>query len=246
MKKLNRIGEKHITNDGYEVEITEYINAHNCSIQFESGLILNGIIYAHLNNGRIKNPLHPLAYDVGYFGVGEYSSKINGKLTDAYITWRGMLERCYSEKYQEQYPTYKNCILDERWYNFQIFAKWFEENYIESFDLDKDILIKGNKIYSPENCCFVHKDINKLFTKCNNLRGKYPIGVTKKGNKFQATLSINNKTTYLGCFDTIEEAFQTYKIAKEENIKKIANKYKHQITKACYQALINYKVNIND
>lgn len=246
MKKLNRIGEKHIINDGYEVEITEYVNAHNCTIQFKSGIVLNGIIYAHLNNGRVKNPFHPLVYGVGCFGVGDYTSKVNGKLTEAYIAWEGMLERCYSEKYQEKYPTYKNCTLDEKWYNFQIFNKWFENNYIEGFHLDKDILIKGNKTYSPETCCFVHQEINKLFTKCNKSRGEYPIGVTKKGNKFQTTLSINGKTTYLGCFNTIEESFQIYKIAKEENIKKLANKYKHQITENCYQALINYKVNIND
>ena len=157
-----------------------------------------------------------------------------------------MLERCYSEKYQEKYPTYKNCTLDEKWYNFQIFAKWFENNYILGHQLDKDILIKGNKIYSPETCCFVPQEINKLFTKSEKARGSLPIGVRKCNKRYKAIVKLNGKQRHLGTFDTPEEAFNAYKIAKELHIKEVADRWKGQISDRTYYAMYNYQVEITD
>jgi len=69
--------------------------------------------------------------------------------------WENMKQRCYSEIYQKQYPTYKGCYVCDEWLNdYETFKKWFYEHYKESFVLDKDILFEGNKIYSPETCCF--------------------------------------------------------------------------------------------
>jgi hypothetical protein len=107
-------------------------------------------------------------------------------------------------------------------------------------------LVKGNKVYSPKNCCFVPAEINMLFVKCGNKRGLYPIGVSKVGNKFKAKLKINHNSFNLGHFNTPHEAFQAYKIAKENHIKVVAEKYKEYITEPTYQALINYQVEIND
>ena len=132
------------------------------------------------------------------------------------------------------------------WHNFQVFAKWFDENYKEGFVLDKDILLKGNKIYSPDTCVFVPREINGIFTLRQNKRGDYPIGVLKNGNKFQANIVRYNKREYLGTFNTPEEAFQVYKVAKEDYIRHVANKWKNQITEECYQALLNYKIEITD
>ena len=78
-----------------------------------------------------------------------------------------MLERCYSQKTQEKHTTYKECSVSEEWYNFQNFAEWMDKNYnyetMQKWHLDKDILFKGNKIYSPERCAFVPQEINVLF-----------------------------------------------------------------------------------
>lgn len=118
---------------------------------------------------------------------------------------------------------------------------------MDGWQLDKDVLIKGNKAYSPDACCFVSSEINNLFIKSDSKRGEYPIGVTKvKGGKYRAQIVKNNKVVYLGTFKTIEEAFQVYKTAKEQYIKEIADKYKNLIDKKVYQALINYKVEITD
>ena len=119
-------------------------------------------------------------------------------------------------------------------------------------ELDKDILNKNNKIYSPDNCIFVPHKINSLFVKSNIARGNLPIGVTyyKKYDCFNAQLSLeeNGKRTVLnlGYFSTPVEAFQEYKIYKEKYIKMVADEYKEQIPYKLYKAMYEYKVEITD
>jgi hypothetical protein len=127
-------------------------------------------------------------HGVGYLGKGEYKSFENGKNTRQYMIWYSMINRCYNEKYHKKLPTYKDCTVSEEWHNFQNFASWYDQNYYEvngeKMALDKDILIKGNKVYSSETCIFVPQFINSLFTKCNAIRGEFPIGVSwHKHNK---------------------------------------------------------------
>ncbi len=196
------------------------------------------------NQHFMKNLHNKTVCNVGCIGVGNYKPTFNGKRTKANEVWKDMLQRCY--KYIEINPTYKDCSVVEEWHNFQNFAAWFEENYVEGFELDKDILVKRNKIYSPETCCFVPKKINYLFIKCNKTRGLYPIGVSLVHNRFQTTIRKNGKTINLGRFNTIEEAFKAYKIAKEQYIKEVAEKWKSQITEKVYQAMYNYQVEIID
>jgi len=190
----------------------------------------------------------PTTYSVGFIGEGKYTSKVNGVITKVYDTWIGMLRRCYSKKLHIKYPTYKDCIVAECWHNFQVFGEWFENNYVEGYQLDKDILFKGNKIYSPNTCCFVPKEINSLFLTCKSARGEYPVGVSKDKNKFKSSVSLKNKQVTLGRFDTPEEAFKAYKKAKEYQIKEVATEYYStgRITLEVYNAIMNYKIEITD
>jgi len=243
MKKLNKVGEKHLTNEGYTVEIIEYFGWRNCTIKFNDGVIIKNREYQDILKGRVRNFNHKSVYNIGFTGIGEYSNKKYNKI---YIIWSGMLERCYSEKKQQLHPSYIGVTVCEEWHNFQNFAKWYEENYIEGFQLDKDILVKGNKIYSPETCCFVPQEINSLFTFNNINRGEYLIGVNKQINKYKAQININSKQTHLGMFNTPEEAFQAYKTAKEDYIKEVADRWKDKITEQTYQAMYNYQVEITD
>ena len=112
--------------------------------------------------------------------------------------------------------------------------------------MDKDILIKGNKIYSPETCCFIPQEINTIFGNREKSRGKYPIGVRLSGKKYHARLFKNKKYYHLGTFDTPEEAFQAYKVAKEVYIKEVADKWRKKIIDKVYQAMINFQINITD
>ena len=247
-KPVNYTGEKHITNEGFEVEIIKHINSHNCTVKFSNGLVLENRTYNEIKDGRLKNLNHPSVYGVGYIGKGEYKSEVRKKAVKEYYIWSGMLERCYNKKFQEKQPTYKGCSVAEEWLDFQNFAKWFDENYIEGFHLDKDILIKGNKIYSPETCCFVPREINTLFTFNNINRGELPLGVgyTKNKKKYVSQLSKGVLSKHLGTFSTPEEAFQAYKIAKESYIKEVADKWKDLISEQVYEAMYNYKVEITD
>ena len=167
-----------------------------------------------------------------------------------------MLKRCYSSKFQEKNPSYKGCYVCDNWLYYSNFKKWYDENYYEIdgkiLQLDKDILVKGNKVYSPDTCVFVPKFINSLFTKCQNSRGELPIGVHyhKRDKKYVAQLSVckNGKSTLksLGYYNTPNEAFEAYKQAKESYIKDVADEYKDRIPVELYKAMYEYEVNIND
>lgn len=240
-KLIDRTGEKYTTTEGYEVEIVEYFTHRNCTIQFEDGTRLYNRERKDVQKGNVKNPFHKSIHGVGYLGVGPYGSK-----TKTYQTWKGMMNRCYDAKELLKCPTYIGCSVTEHWHNFQNFAPWFEENYSKEYTLDKDILLKGNKIYGSETCCFVPQEINKLFTKRQNKRGCLPIGVTALKNRYVAQIQASNKQIHIGCFSTPEEAFQAYKVAKEAHIKEMAEIWKDRIFPKVYEALYNYKVEITD
>ncbi|MBL4951074.1 hypothetical protein JK635_02315 [Neobacillus sp. YIM B02564] len=164
-----------------------------------------------------------------------------------------MLERCYSNYSSKRYPTYEKCSVTDEWLNYQNFAAWYDENYYEvdgeKMELDKDILIKGNKVYSPDACVFVPKRINLLFVKKNASRGDLPIGVVwyKRDKNYQADGKDEyGNTVHLGRYDTVEKAFEAYKIFKENTIKKVADIYKNKIPNNLYEAMIAYKVDIKD
>ena len=134
-------------------------------------------------------------------------------------------------------------------FNIDSFANWFYDEtngYKEGYQLDKDILKKGNKIYSPETCCFVPQEINTLLVKNDSKRGNLLIGVRKNGNGFQARLNINGDTKIIGTYSTQEQAFLVYKEEKESYIKYLADKIKDNISPKVYNALINYIVEITD
>ena len=245
---VNRVGEKYMTYEGYEAEILESISSKNNTIRIndEYGAILYNRAFKEIKNGQIKNPYHRSVYGVGFSGQGKYKISLNRVVTKCGNRWSKILERCYDEKALIKHPTYRICSVDEHWHNFQNFAPWFEENYnpetMQGWQLDKDILTKGNKIYSPETCCFVPAEINTLFSLNNINRGDLPIGVQKEGNKYRAAMSDN----YIGSFDTIEEAFQAYKREKEKLIKDLADKWRSLIGERVYWALYNYQVEITD
>ena len=250
-KKIDRTGEVGYNNDGEKMMIVKYSNANDIDVKFEDGTIIKHNAYNNFKKGNIKNPYFPSFYGVGFIGNGKFKPfDENGKPTKCYIAWKNMMKRCYCLKCHKNRPRYSHCTVDEEWWNFQVFAEWYYSHYYEieneQMALDKDILNKGNKVYSANTCVFVPSSINNLFVKSNNKRGEYPIGVTKNGSKFQARLNKGNEQIYLGIYTTPEEAFQVYKKAKESYIKEVAEKYKQKIPHEAYEALMNYEVEIDD
>lgn len=252
MKNGNRIGEIYPSKEGYQMEIIEDYGYNKITVQLNDGTILKNRGYDKVVKGTIKNPFHKSIHGEGYLGIGRHKTKVGGKMTKMYYVYCDMFKRCYSENSRKKNKTYIDCKVGDNFRCYQDFGDWFEENYkpeyMKGWALDKDILFKGNKIYSPETCCFVPREINNLFIKCKNIRGDYPIGVfySKSNGKFEANCMINGNQMPLGTFDTPEEAFQAYKVAKELNIKRVANKYRGQITEQCYWALMNYEVEETD
>ena len=165
-----------------------------------------------------------------------------------YICWHAMVSRCNSSKVHQKQPTYKDCEVCEEWRKLSSFKEWFDKHYVEGWALDKDILVKGNKVYSPETCCFVPQEINTLFTKKQGVRGEYPIGVSfcKNNQKFRAQIHKGGKMWGLGYYKTPEEAFHAYKVAKEAYIKEVADKWKSKLDPKVYEVIYNYEVEITD
>ena len=254
MGKIDRVGEERLNNFGSRMIITKYNNIRDIDVYFsEYDYTVNHVQYCNFKKGEIKCPYERRVFGVGYIGIGEYSSKENGKTTKCYKVWHHMLQRCYYPKYLEKHPSYNGCEVCEEWHNFQTFSQWYENNYYEipneSMCLDKDILFKGNKIYSPETCVFVPQNINILFTKRNKSRGNYPIGVTynkQKGKYISHCNFGNSKSKHLGSFYTTQEAFNAYKTAKEKYIKQVADEYKEYIPRKLYKTMYNYEVEIDD
>ena len=257
-KKIDRTGERNINNFGSEMIIVEYRTNNDIDVYFpEYNWTFKGAQYQSFKKGNISCPYEKRTFGIGYIGEGKYKVSENGKNTRVYKTWNHMLERCYSEKYHEKKPTYKDCEVCEEWHNFQNFAKWYNENYYgiegEKMQLDKDILVKHNKIYSSETCIFVPHAINLLFVKCNKSRGESVIGTSPyKNSKYRVYCRIINPKTgkskqkHLGCYDTQEKGFEVYKYYKEKNIKEVADYFKKEIPGKLYDALYRYEVEIDD
>jgi len=121
-----------------------------------------------------------------------------------YRTWSNMLERCYSDKYQERNPTYVGCSVSEEWLRFSSFKRWMEKQDWEGLQLDKDLLFEGNKVYSAETCVFVASSVNLFTVDSGAARGEWLIGVywNKRAGKFMSRCRnpFTKKTEYLGLF----------------------------------------------
>ena len=239
--------------DKYDYSKTEYITAHSkvciiCPIhgEFWQGanehIRLNGCPKCSYDamSLRMKNN------DLGYINTSPREDKKFVKI------WRRMFLRCYSPCYLKRNPTYIGCDVCEEWKDSAKFVEWCKSEksgYREGYALDKDILIKGNKIYSPQTCRFVPEFVNGLFSTHKRYRGECPIGVRKtKSGTYQSLLTEYGKCKCLGTYRTIEEAFSKYKIEKERYLKEIAECFfqKGEICFDIYNALVNYEVEITD
>ena len=268
MQKIDRTGEVGVSNEGCIMKIAEYDNANDVIVEFQDEHKYRvHTSYQAFKNGQCKNPFFPSLYGHGYLGIDKEGNTPNvnefkdGKWRNTweYHKWQNMLKRCFDSKFKEKHPTYKDITCCKRWLCFSYFLEDLEIlkqehnwNVDEKLQLDKDILYKGNKIYSLENCVLVPQWINSLFIKRDNDRGNCPIGVSyhKQRKKYRASCSVNGEYVNLGCYNTIEQAFNTYKIAKEQEIKRVADECvsKGFISKdsRLYKAMISYQIEITD
>ena len=261
MKYLNDVSYKDCVgkicrslNSG-EFKILKYNDTANVEIQFLKTGFEMVTQLGNIKNGKVKDPYLPSVYGIGVLGA-KYPSKINGVTTKEYGLWKRMLERCYSDVYKKKHPTYEGCEVSDKFKSYEYFYEWCNKQIGfdndgngNPFHLDKDLLVKGNKVYSEDSCVFIPHEINSLLVKSTASRGEYLIGVywskTHKAFKAQVCKS-KGKQEYLGFFKTEIEAFNAYKTAKESFVKEQAEKWKSQIDERAYKALMNYEVEITD
>ena len=261
MKYLNGVNYKDCVGRVYkslnsgDFKVLKYNGARDVEIQFVSTNFETSVELGNIRNGKVKDPYLPSVCGVGIVGT-EYPINEGGVLTKEYVLWTGMLERCYSDTYKKKRPTYEGCEVSENFKHYSYFYEWCHKQIGfgvdgngNPFQLDKDLLIKGNKVYSENVCVFIPSEINSLLVKRTASRGEHLIGVYwhKKGKAFRAQVNKNKgKPEHLGSFNTELEAFNAYKQAKESFVKEQANKWKDKIDTRAYEALMNYEVNIDD
>ena len=193
-------------------------------------------------------------------GIGingnKYPSFEGGKVSKEYNLWISMLHRC-TEKFWTKNPAYIGVTCSDNFRNYTFFYEWCQlqvgfkskDEKEKYWQLDKDLLLHDNNVYSEDTCIFIPQRINKLFTKNNATRGEWPIGVSwdKQTEMFKAYCNNHSRRLkYLGYFHSAQEAFQAYKTFKEALIKQVADEYKTQLDIRVYEALMNYEVSEND
>lgn len=251
-------GSIHKDRHGCLLEVIKYESSRKILVEFKDANRYQKWTDAKaIRLGSVKNPYHPHVCGVGYFGVGPFVCSVfdeNGKKSnsEAYEVWRGIMRRCYKEEHQNKRArTYKDCSVNPIWHNFQNFAYWFYNHPYrqEGWQLDKDIMVSGNKEYGPLRCTFVPSDVNVLTTTTKAKRGKYPIGVyfKKDVGKFRSQLA-----TYGGFQKLLieshdpNECFLAYKKAKEQYMKEVGEQWEGKLDPRVITSLKNWVVKETD
>lgn len=226
------VGTIHRTNEGYDVEIISNNGWKDILVRFECGYttIVNS---SNLKKGKVSNPYHKSVSGVGYFGEGTYSStRADGtrKKTKTYEKWVHMIRRCYDN--DEKYRLYSDCMVDSRWHNFQNFANdceklGYDKLFELGYEIDKDLLSNGNKIYSIDTVIPLPQCVNSFLA--NRLDGKNTSGATgvckndRYKKKWIARLYFDGKEIFNERFEDFNDAVIAYNNKRSE----IANVYKN-------------------
>lgn len=233
-------GDVFKTNDGLVVKVLRHVDSSSTIVEFDDGTkYITSVRAHHLRSGNVKNPYYPVICGVGFFGVGDYPAYKDGRSTTDYKRWTHMMKRCYDDDTKAAQPTYADCTVDPHWHNFQNFAKWFNSQYKEDgWQLDKDILVDGNKIYSESTCMIIPKEANTLFTLRERYRGDLPLGVIKNYNRYAVYINKYGKSVYMGSFENSKLAFEKFKLEKIAYAKEIASRYRDKLGERFYNGLI--------
>lgn len=189
-----------------------------------------------------------LVSGVGSIGVGRHKSGSNGKHTDAYEKWQTMLLRCYNQNQIKRRPSYAGCFVCDEWLNFQNFAEWLLNNpfYGRGYQIDKDLLLDGNKVYEPSKCCLIPREINSMLTDKKIKVSDMPIGVylDKRYGTYRSKIVMNGEPFYLGSFKNKDDAFDAYVEARENYVRSKALEWKGRVSDEVFNALMTWKVRV--
>lgn len=239
-------GTLHPTRKWGDLEILKYEGRREVKIRFVNSGVVRTTRAELIRKGVVEDVTVPSLFGVGFLGVGDYSPAEHKK---EHVHWKGLLERSYCEKLAIKRPSYLEVYADFTWHNFQNFAPWChtQKGFINrGWELDKDLLFKGNKIYSPDTCVFLPPEINVVIVR-GTRKGQLPIGVThsEHGSGYRAYCSNKGKTLSKRA-SSIEECFEWYKNTKEAVIKSLADEYSQLLDEVALEALYTYEVEWGD
>jgi len=223
MKLYNakHVGEVHTTKrslGGYKCTVIDgsYRKGY-CTIKIKHWT--SEVQYSHVKRGVVKYPYHPVIAGVGYVGVGDYPVKREGKHTKAYTAWRLMLLRCYDPVTIATCPTYADVEVCSEWRNYQNYAAWYTGNYVEGWQVDKDLLSGQRKVYSPKTCIFIPQALNTFLAnvKGNNKSGCPGVSFVQSKQKYAVHISDGSGTQLaLGLFTELSAAMHVYQRKRKE------------------------------
>lgn len=242
-----KVGDIFTNNEGCVCSIISYQNCKDITIRFHDSFSwVTSVRSSSLSLGSFKNVYFQSVYNTGYLGFGKHVVRRDGAVTREYRVWLLMMARCYSDRQKNlKYNPYKDCSVCEDWHNFQVFAEWYtsHEFYGLKYELDKDIKVKGNRVYSAETCCLVPAYINLLVHVKQEKSSKLPTGVVRRASgRYCAYLTKNKKQHSLGTFDTVREASSEYVRKKELHVKDEAHVWKDFISEGIFEALLKWTV----
>lgn len=222
--------------------VIEYKNFKNVKVKFDNTLNEIWCRGDHLKTGNVNDPKAATVFGKGV--VDGCTTSINGKLTTWYNSWAGMLERCYCPKLLLRHPTYRGCTVADEWLHLPTFKLWFDKNHREGFQLDKDLLVWGNKVYSAATCSYVPRSLNNLLKLQENSRVGI-LGVCKHTNASGYIAHVSRRDNKLSRYFTSEsEAAKWYAYEKEAFVRSEADYYYNRgdISGRLYQVLVDFKV----
>lgn len=226
-----KVGAIFPTNNDGDILVLEVVDSFHVRIVFLEYPYERWVQSGNIILGGIRNPIRPNVCGVGFLGVGSHRAKINYVPNPTHQTWHDMLKRVYTPKNEDAARVYAGTSVHPHWHNFQNFAPWYHDR-IDPFgsvdftwELDKDLLVPGNRQYGPETCCLVPQHVNALFTDHAIARGNLPIGVHERNGYYRAKVNYLGKNIDLGTHSTIAEAQLAYWSAKFKAIRDTAIQY---------------------
>jgi hypothetical protein len=244
------IGKVFKTNSYGDCVVIDYRDSKRVKVRFENTGYETEVPSGNLRKGLVKDCLAKCVAGVGFLGVGKYICRVKGRSakdggyragcrTLEYVFWESMMKRVYNHQNECMVRNYSDVSVCEEWHNYQNFAEWCQTQtgFKMGFHLDKDLLLEGNKVYSPTTCCFIPPHLNAAITgmKHTNTTGYTGVVLTDTG-RFLAGITMNGVGINLGTYDTKQQASLMYKSIKNAYVNSLAIIYKDEISIEAFTA----------